>query len=74
MRNMGSDHQRIRSCWEIGYVAFATAAGLVLRLYGLGDAPLSALEVYTWDFSHQTVPFIFGTLAYKKPTLLFTTS
>ena len=64
MRNMWPNHQRIRPSWEIGCVALATAAGLVLRLYGLGDAPLSALEVYTWDFSHQTVPFIFETLAH----------
>jgi len=33
------------------------------RLYGLGARPLFGPEVYTWDFAHQTVPFIFGRLS-----------
>ena len=49
--------------WEVGIVVAATTGGLVLRLYGLGARPLFGPEVYTWDFAHQTVPFIFGRLS-----------
>ena len=50
--------------WEIAAVVMATLAGLCLRLYRLGDTPLLSLEVYTWDFSKQTISFILGPLAH----------
>jgi uncharacterized membrane protein len=42
----------------------ATLVGLVVRLYRLGAAPLSSQEIYTWDFAHQSVPFIVGRLSH----------
>jgi hypothetical protein len=49
--------------WEVAIVGAATLVGLVLRLYRLGAAPLSSQEIYTWDFAHQSVPFIVGRLS-----------
>jgi len=49
--------------WEAVIVGAATLTGLVLRLYRLAAAPLSSQEIYTWDFAHQTVSFIFGRLS-----------
>src|SRR5215471_10059624 len=54
------------STWEALTVAVATVAGLALRLYRLGAAPLSSQEVYTWDFSHQSVPFILARLPHME--------
>ena len=50
--------------WEVAIVGVATLVGLVLRLYRLGAAPLSSQEIYTWDFAHQSVPFIVGRLSH----------
>ena len=50
--------------WQGVIVGAATLTGLVLRLYRLGAAPLSSQEIYTWDFAHQTVPFIVGRLSH----------
>jgi Dolichyl-phosphate-mannose-protein mannosyltransferase len=49
--------------WQAVIVGAATLVGLVLRLYRIGAAPLSSQEIYTWDFAHQTVPFIVGRLS-----------
>jgi hypothetical protein len=50
--------------WEVAIVGVATLTGLVLRLYRLGAPPLSSQEIYTWDFAHQSVPFIVGRLSH----------
>ena len=50
--------------WGVAIVGVATLVGLVLRLYRLGAPPLSSQEIYTWDFAHQTVPFIVGRLSH----------
>jgi hypothetical protein len=49
---------------QIIAVIIATVVGLWLRVYRLGHEPLASLEIYTWDFSHQTLPFIFDRLAH----------
>ncbi len=49
---------------EAVVVGLATVAGLVLRLFRLGHAPLSSQEIYTWDFSHQSLPFIWHRLSH----------
>jgi 4-amino-4-deoxy-L-arabinose transferase-like glycosyltransferase len=50
--------------WEVVVVGAATLVGLIIRLYRLAAAPLSSQEIYTWDFAHQSVPFIFGRLSH----------
>ena len=50
----------VSSHWEVVVVGAATLTGLILRLYRITAAPLSSQEIYTWDFSHQTVRFILG--------------
>jgi Dolichyl-phosphate-mannose-protein mannosyltransferase len=52
------------TAWQIAAVGAATVVGLAIRLYRLEAAPLSSPEIYTWDFAHQTVPFIFGQLSH----------
>jgi hypothetical protein len=61
------------SAGQIAVVCLATLIGLGFRLYRLAAAPLSSQEVYTWDFSHQTVPFILGPLSHieTNPPLYF---
>jgi hypothetical protein len=61
------------SAGQIAAVGLATLIGLGFRLYRLAAAPLSSQEVYTWDFSHQTVPFILGPLSHVEtnPPLYF---
>jgi Dolichyl-phosphate-mannose-protein mannosyltransferase len=54
----------ISSGWQIAAVGAATLVGLAIRLYRLAAEPLSSQEIYTWDFAHQTVPFIFGPLSH----------
>jgi hypothetical protein len=44
-------------------VALATALGLFFRLHNLAGRPLNSQEIYTWDFSHQSVAFIFSRLS-----------
>jgi hypothetical protein len=51
------------SAWQVAAVGAATLVGLAIRLYRLAAVPLSSQEIYTWDFSHQTVSFIFGQLS-----------
>jgi 4-amino-4-deoxy-L-arabinose transferase-like glycosyltransferase len=53
-----------RSTWEFITVAIATVVGFAIRLYHLAAAPLSLQEIYTWDFSHQTLPFIVNRLSH----------
>jgi 4-amino-4-deoxy-L-arabinose transferase-like glycosyltransferase len=53
----------LSSAWQIAAVGAATLVGLAIRLYRLAAEPLSSQEIYTWDFSHQTVSFIFGPLS-----------
>src|SRR5215475_5308622 len=50
--------------WQIVAVGAASLIGLALRLYRLAADPLSAPEIYTWDFAHQTVPFILWRLSH----------
>jgi Dolichyl-phosphate-mannose-protein mannosyltransferase len=50
--------------WQIGAVGAASLVGLAVRLYRVAADPLSAQEIYTWDFAHQTVPFILGRLSH----------
>jgi 4-amino-4-deoxy-L-arabinose transferase-like glycosyltransferase len=64
MENNESNLRMPSTKWEVPLVVSATLVGFVLRLYHLGDAPLQSLEIYTWDFSHQSVRFIFERLAY----------
>ena len=64
VENKGPDPRTARPTWEIMVVAAATFIGFFLRLYHLGKPPLLSLETYTWDFSNQTFPFIFGRLAH----------
>ena len=45
-------------------VGAMTVAGFALRVFRLGHAPLSIQEIYTWDFSHQTLPFIWNRLSH----------
>jgi Dolichyl-phosphate-mannose-protein mannosyltransferase len=52
------------TAWQIAAVGAATVVGLGVRLYRLEAAPLLSPEIYTWDFAHQTVPFIFGQLSH----------
>jgi hypothetical protein len=52
------------TAWQIAAVGAATVVGLGVRLYRLAAAPLSSPEIYTWDFAHQTVPFILGQLSH----------
>ncbi len=54
----------ISSARQIAAVGAASLVGLAVRLYGLAAEPLSSQEIYTWDFAHQTVPFIFGPLSH----------
>ncbi len=50
--------------WQIAAVGAASVVGLAIRLYQLAAEPLSSQEIYTWDFAHQTVPFILGKLTH----------
>src|ERR1051326_5646380 len=50
--------------WPTAAVGVATIVGLAIRLYRIGAEPLSSQEIYTWDFAHQSVPFILGPLAH----------
>ena len=63
-RDKGPDPRTTRPTWEIMVVAAATFIGFFLRMYHLGKASLLSLEAYTWDFSNQTFPIIFGRLAH----------
>src|ERR1700761_590838 len=64
---------RASLAWEVAIGGVAMLVGLVLRLYRLGAAPFSSQEIYTWEFAHQSVPFIVGRLAHIKtnPPLYF---
>jgi hypothetical protein len=44
-------------------VVGATAVGLALRLYRLGEWSLSSPEIYTWDLSNHSVSFILNRLS-----------
>ena len=66
LAKVAGTERRAASTWEALTVAVATVAGLALRLYRLGAAPLSSQEVYTWDFSHQSVPFILVRLPHME--------
>src|SRR5215468_6265468 len=60
----GQESESLR--WETALVGAATLLALALRLYRIAARPLSSQEIYTWDFSHQTVPFILGPLSHME--------
>jgi len=60
----GRDRLSAWPAWEIAAVGAATVIGMLLRFWRLGTDPLSFDEISSWDFAHQSVPFIFGRLAH----------